>query len=382
MRAKEKLPRGLQRRGNSIIACFTHPDTGWVERRSLGNISVAVAKEQRAIWRREIRERRYVKPVPRIERVKFAEIADLETADAKKREVRHLDTTIGRVGKLKEWWGERYADEISLEEIENKFREQEWAKATYRDYRQILHRIFELAIDAQKLTTNPLRKKAKMKKLRNERKRELSYEEEARVRAAIRELYPSKEAEFDLALHLGCRASNLYGISAKNRTPMEPLLWRDVSLAWKVVNFPRSKEGSPYSVPINTIALAAFKELRKRSDGSGPVIRKTSGLSVQSYKKWFGQVLAKANIEGLHWHDLRHTFATRLRAAGVPIEDIAALLDHEIPELRMTTRYARPDIARLRKAVSKLEKQPKTGTKTDTKTDTPALVAFPAAQAV
>ena len=44
-------------------------------------------------------------------------------------------------------------------------------------------------------------------------------------------------------------------------------------------------------------------------------------------------------------HDLRHTFRSRLRAAGVSHEDRAALLGHachSMPEL-----YASPDIVRL-----------------------------------
>jgi site-specific recombinase XerD len=50
-----------------------------------------------------------------------------------------------------------------------------------------------------------------------------------------------------------------------------------------------------------------------------------------------------------HWHDLRHTFATRLRRNGVPLEDIADLLGHR--GLAMTKRYAHTDMSRLRQAV-------------------------------
>jgi integrase len=44
-------------------------------------------------------------------------------------------------------------------------------------------------------------------------------------------------------------------------------------------------------------------------------------------------------------HDLRHTFATRLRAAGVLAEDRAALLGHAVQS--MTGHYASADIGRL-----------------------------------
>lgn len=49
---------------------------------------------------------------------------------------------------------------------------------------------------------------------------------------------------------------------------MEPLDWKDVDLAFRVVTFPRSKPGPGYEVPINDTALAALKMLRERGDGT------------------------------------------------------------------------------------------------------------------
>jgi integrase len=128
---------------------------------------------------------------------------------------------------------------------------------------------------------------------------------------------------------------------------------------------------------LNNTALAALKELRARCGGEaiGPVIRKASSRPVHSCRKWFEACLKKAAIEDFRYHDLRHTFATRLRRNGVPLEDIAVLLNHDIPELRMTKRYAHADMDRLHKAVATL-------VQTDTKTDTAPVVEFPKSVAV
>ena len=75
-------------------------------------------------------------------------------------------------------------------------------------------------------------------------------------------------------------------------------------------------------------------------------------------------------------HDLRHTFATRLRRNKVPLEDIAALLGHDLKKHSMTARYAHADLDVLRQAVDTLVSS--TGTKTDTGT----IVEFPKAEAV
>ena len=48
--------------------------------------------------------------------------------------------------------------------------------------------------------------------------------------------------------------------------------------------------------------------------------------------------MLEAGIKKFRWHDLRHTFASRLRMKGAPLEDIAGLLGHK--SLTMTRRYA------------------------------------------
>ena len=101
----------------------------------------------------------------------------------------------------------------------------------------------------------------------------------------------------------------------------------------------------------------------------GPVIRKPSGLELQSCRKWFEKSHEDAGILDLHLHDLRHTFATRLRRNKVSIEDIAVLLGHGVKQHSVTARYAHPDLDRLREAVDTL-------VQSDTKSSTGTVVAF------
>jgi site-specific recombinase XerD len=59
-----------------------------------------------------------------------------------------------------------------------------------------------------------------------------------------------------------------------------------------------------------------------------------------------------AEIKNFRWHDLRHTFASRLRMEGAPLEDIADLLGHK--SLTMTRRYAHLGPNKLHAVVSLL----------------------------
>lgn len=63
----------------------------------------------------------------------------------------------------------------------------------------------------------------------------------------------------------------------------------------------------------------------------------------------------RAGLPEFRWHDWRHTFARRLRAARVPQETRAALLGHK--SRSMTTHYSAAELQELIDAVSLLEQQ-------------------------
>jgi integrase len=372
----EKLPRGIRRRGSMLYVYLTLPD-GRFHLRSVGHLTVKEAVRQREIWQREIAEAKYVKPKPRTDLVLFADICD-QAIDYYKNFAKCWDAAEGRVARFKEWWPARAAESITTAEIDAQLlantgtRGLQWSKTTANEYRSTLGRVYALAGKAGLCSLNPALS-AKRHRLENNRTRELSYKEEESLRAAIRAKHPAKEVELDLALHLGCRRSNLYGQHNSKRVVIAPLQWADVNLDFRVVAFPRSKAGRGYRVPINDTALAAFKLLRERSDGTGAVIRKprpksgADGRELFSARRWFEACVEDAGIKDFRWHDLRHTFASRLRAHDVRLEDIRDLLGHNVNS--MTARYAHSNLDALRRAVATLDQ-------TDTNTDTAAVLQF------
>ncbi len=64
--------------------------------------------------------------------------------------------------------------------------------------------------------------------------------------------------------------------------------------------------------------------------------------------------LKKARIEEFHFHDLQHTFATRLVQAGVELYKVQRLLGHKSP--MMTQRYAHHYPESLRDGVEILDR--------------------------
>ena len=132
----------------------------------------------------------------------------------------------------------------------------------------------------------------------------------------------------------------------------------------RVLHIPRTKNDDPIHLPLNDAALNVLRTLKGRSKGKERVfISEETGEPLNCPKHWFTDAVRLAGIQDFRWHDLRHTFATRLRRGGVALEDIADLLGHKT--LAMTKRYAHISMERLHAAIKQLSM-----ISSDTTTDT------------
>ena len=66
----------------------------------------------------------------------------------------------------------------------------------------------------------------------------------------------------------------------------------------------------------------------------------------------FNPALKQAKIIDFHWHDLRHTFASRLTLAGVDLRTLQELMGHKT--IKMTLRYSHLSPTHTLEAVNKL----------------------------
>ncbi len=71
-----------------------------------------------------------------------------------------------------------------------------------------------------------------------------------------------------------------------------------------------------------------------------------------SFKHWWLETIERAGVHELHFHDLRHTFATWLLEAGVDYIVIEKLLGHRLPGTG--DLYIHDWDSRLREAVTRL----------------------------
>ena len=297
--------------------------------------------------------------------VSFGEIArDALTYSKAHKRTYHDD--VQRMERILGWFRDRSAESVTPQDIERHFEQciedEKWAPSTVNHYRSLLSLTYRLAIRDGKATSNPARA-TRHRREDNSRVRYLTPEEETKLRTEMESRWAGHIPELDLALHTGLRLSEMYGLD-----------WQDVDLARCLILIRRGKNGESRYARLNSVALKALDELRMRGDGIGAVIRNHEGEPLAGPRYWFEKAIAKAGIANFHWHDLRHTFASRLTMAGVGLRATQDALGHK--SVAMTVRYAHLDPDFLLNVVEKLVPQPSAVTSTeptDTTTDTSAF---------
>jgi integrase len=121
------------------------------------------------------------------------------------------------------------------------------------------------------------------------------------------------------------------------------LRWRDVSLERRMltVRGEGAKSGQTRHVPLNSEAAQVLKTWA--ADGtSGPGVAVFAGETPETpltdIKKAWGALVGRAQLVAFRFHDLRHTFASKLAMAGVDLNTVRELLGHS--DISMTLRYA------------------------------------------
>ncbi len=225
-----------------------------------------------------------------------------------------------------------------------------------------LRAVFNMAIEDGKADTNPVRSKFFLKE-NNERVRYLTEEEESRLRVAIGEDDWPKIA---FALSTGFRQGNQFRCR-----------WTDVNFETGQIQARKPKSGRDYYVPMNDELRAILGALpsRLRSEWVFPSKTGKTSLNPRNFaKRIFRPALKRAGIEDFHWHDLRHSFASRLAMKGVDLRTVQELMGHKT--LAMTLRYSHLSPEHRLDAVQRLVRPA-----TDTTADTNPAAAPPGAGA-
>lgn len=134
------------------------------------------------------------------------------------------------------------------------------------------------------------------------------------------------------------------------------LRWSDVQLQVQVIVVWGAKTKERRSVPLSQRAFQILQNLRKVEESSEFVFTHPSSkmqVNIQTLRTAFDTAIKRVGIKNFRWHDLRHTFASRLAQAGVDPYTIQRLMGHK--SFVTTQRYAHHYVDSLRKGIAVLD---------------------------
>ena len=209
--------------------------------------------------------------------------------------------------------------------------------ATVNRYFEWLRKVLNVAVRDGKLATNAVCR-LKLAKESKGKTRFLSLEEEATLAIA---LGPRYTAWARLAILTGMRQEEQFSLK-----------WAQVDLDRGLVTLPKTKAKEIQYVRLNDESRQIFQGLTigNRSVWVFPSETQETHLDPRNfYERVWIPAVQRAGIEWVTWHDLRHTFASRLAMAGHNDGTIAALLRHSTTAL--VKRYAHLSPSHLSAAV-------------------------------
>jgi len=127
------------------------------------------------------------------------------------------------------------------------------------------------------------------------------------------------------------------------------LTWDKVDLRKGLLTIgPEHSKNRPRTVPLSAEMVDMLAGLPRSLRTRAVFLR--HGRPVKSIRGSFTAATARAGLDGLWFHDLRHCAITSMRKAGVPDRVIMKISGHKT--LRMLDRYDKIDLADLRGAVN------------------------------
>lgn len=298
----------------------------------------AQAQLAEAVLRQEIYEGRYGKDGREIGAHDFADFARRFYLPHKKDVVTPLTfkCDLYRVNVLCQYFKGKRLKDISQFAVEG-FRRYLLSKptqykrpaqpSTAKHYINTLSQVLDYAVENDMLGLNPCRK---IKWIRgstvSKRSRVLTAEEEGRLMPL---LSGEPRAAVVLSLNTGMRKCSILRLRVS-----------DCDLDGGTVTFTR-KGGKRQTAPVNVAALGVLRELADAATPEGFLFHNRRGHNLSATEAPFQRAVRAAGIDDLHFHDLRHTFATRLRlrADAFTVRDLLGHAKVDTSDIYVTSAF-------------------------------------------
>ena len=132
-------------------------------------------------------------------------------------------------------------------------------------------------------------------------------------------------------------AIRLLTLTGCRRNEILSLRWEDVALDENELKLPDTKTGAR-AVPLPPPAVELLAGLPREPGNPWVIPGRKPGTRLQNLDDAWRAVRARAGLEGVRIHDLRHSYASRALALGESLPMIGRLLGHR--QIETTARYA------------------------------------------
>ena len=332
----------MYKRGNCWYSDFVYKGERHVK--SLGPVSKSTAKDEDRRFRTEVADGKYAKKKTDITFDRLAEIY-LDWSEVNKRP-RSYDRDQTSLKHLMPHFKGKQLSKITpfmVERYKSERKKTGCAPATVNRELACLKAMFYKAVAWGKAQENPVRQ-VKLFKENNERMLILSSEQEVAMVREIRQLKISEHLEDIVvtALNTGLRKRELLDLT-----------WNQVHFRNRYLLITNTKNGDDRKIPMNKVLTETLRQLRKGGLEGVYVFPNREGKPYTDVKTSFKRICRKIGVPAFRFHDLRHTFASRLVMAGVDLATVRELLGHR--DIKMTMRYAHPSPEHKRNAVELLQ---------------------------
>lgn len=250
-----------------------------------------------------------------------------------------------------------------IQHLIDQLNEQQLQASTIHVIYQIVKKSLVDALNDQKILQQPcfgiqLPKKQKKQILSLTEKEEKIIEEKAKQVPLTRGL------PIILALHTGLRIGEIAALK-----------WADIDLKNRIIRISQSYQRIPlqkenqkttlvftsaktrHSVRIIPIGRNLYKWLKKGAKkATSPYVCSTQERprEPRTITYYFHQILARCGLSSIHFHQLRHTFATRCIEANANIAAVSAILGHASTQMTLDV-YTDANLVSRKKAILKRE---------------------------
>lgn len=315
-------------------------------------------------------------------------ISDLYELWVEKREKQSVKGTIDikTVKRDEQHWRKYYADnklvtipvrKITTRMLNNFLNDSittfKFSRKEFNNMKTILNAVYQIAMDKEILSVNPLLNTQTDVKFRSIQKKKdgsrLYLEKEMELLEDF--LYQQEAIEAYTILmdfQIGTRIGELVVLKKEDTLDDEVYIHKMEIVdeekvdgaynrkGYKVVEYVKHDISSGYrTVPLSKKAIMILEEIKKLSPDSKYLFTQSNGkrMTSRSFNYWLKKYCKEAGVPFKSSHFIRRTFASRLYAEGMPLEEIRVYMGHEDTETTKSYIYNFNEIEKYRAYMDK-----------------------------